>query len=142
VLDFALTGRSGVPPTRDYLNGADPYAVMSGAFDQSLAALAAAQGPDPTAWTAPRGTTTFTHPVVGPVATIPQSNRATYAQIVALKTPRIEAENVFTLGQSGFLRFAPPAGFEPSPHFLDLLPLYRDFEYKPMPLYRNTQLKE
>jgi hypothetical protein len=35
-----------------------------------------------------------------------------------------------------------PGGFELDPHFRDQLDLFRDFAYKPMPLYRNTQLKE
>ena len=36
-LDFALTGDSGVPPSRDYFNGINPKVVISAAFDQTLA---------------------------------------------------------------------------------------------------------
>jgi hypothetical protein len=141
-LDFALTGSSGVPPSRDYFNGANPNLRMSQTFDQVVAALAASQGANPAAWTAPRGVINFTHPVVGVVATIPNSNRATYAQIVVLSRPKIVSENIFTLGQSGFLQFVPPASFAFDPHFKDLNNLYRLFQYKPMHLYQNVQLKE
>ncbi len=134
VLDDALGGGSGVPPSRDYFHGADPNAVMSAAFDQALRDL----GPDPAAWSEqPRGTTAFNHPLIGRVGSIPQSNRATYAQIVVLHRRRVHSENIFTLGQSGFIRFVPPGGYELDPHFLDQLDLYRQFEYKPMRLLQN-----
>ena len=134
VLDAALGDGSPVPPSRDYFNGVSPHAVLSASFDQALAALAAA-------WSAPRGTSVFSHPLLGPVASIPLSNRATYGQIVQLKTPRLEGENIFTLGQSGRIVLGPS---EPvfDDHFFDQLPLYRAFEYKPMPLYLNRELKE
>jgi penicillin amidase len=141
VLDQALTGESGVPPSRDYLNGVNPNAVMTAAFDQTLAVIAAAQGPNPSAWTGPRGAITFTHPL-GTVASIPNSNRATYGQIVVLSRPHITAENIYTLGQSGFIGLVPPAGFALDPHFLDQLNLYQAFRYKPMRLYLNAQLTQ
>jgi penicillin amidase len=141
-LDFALMGESGVPPSRDYFNGINPNAVMSATFDQTLALLAAAQGSNPAAWTGPRGSITFTHPIVGVVASIPNSNRATYGQIVVLGRPHIFGESIFTLGQSGFLRLVLPSSFAFDPHFMDQLGLFRNFEYKPMRFFRNTQLKE
>jgi len=136
VLDFAFTGQSGVPPSRDYFNGVNPSAVISRAFDTVVAALAAALGEDPAAWTGPRGVIAFTHalPQIGTVATIPNSNRSTYGQVVVLRRPFIRGENIFSLGQSGFIKLIPPVGHELDPHFMDLLPLYRNFEYKPMGL--------
>lgn len=142
VLDDALGGGSAVPASRDYFNGVNPNVVMSGVFDATVAALAAAQGPNPATWTAPRGTTRFNHPLLGTVATIPESNRATYAQIVVARRPHMTGENIFTLGQSGFVELVPPAGFAFDPFFFDLLGLYRNFEYKPMHLFQNTQLTE
>ena len=141
-LDFALTGQSGVPPSRDYFNGIDPKAVMSATFAQALTVLAAAQGANPAAWTAPRGAITFTHPLLGVVASVPNSNRATYGQIVVLGRPRITGETIFTLGQSGFLQLVLPSSFSFDPHFFDQLGLYRNFEYKPMRFFKNTQLQE
>jgi len=120
----------------------NPKAVMSATFDQTLALLAAAQGPNPAAWTGPRGSITFAHPIIGAVASIPNSNRATYGQIVVLGRPRITGESIFTLGQSGFLRLVLPSSFAFDPHFMDQLGLFRNFEYKPMRFFTNTQLKE
>lgn len=142
VLDFALTGESGVPPSRDYFNGANPNARITASFDQALAVLAAAQGPNPAAWTGPRGSITFSHPIIGNVASIPNSNRATYGQIIVLGRPKITGESIFTLGQSGFLHLVLPSGFTLDPHFNDQLGLYRNFEYKPMRFFQNAQLKE
>ena len=141
-LDFALTGDSGVPPSRDYFNGVAPTAVMSATFDQALTILAAAQGPNPALWTGPRGSITFTHPIIGVVASVPNSNRATYGQIIVLGRPKITGETIFTLGQSGFLQLVLPSSFTFDPHFLDQLGLFRDFDYKPMRFFRNTQLQE
>jgi penicillin amidase len=141
-LDQALGNGSAVPPSRDYFNGVPANTVLSQSFDQALATLTATLGTDPTRWTAPRGNITFAHTFLGTLATAPLSNRATYAQLVQLKTPRIEAENIFGLGQSG--RISLGAGGAPvlDPHFLDQNGLYRNFEYKPMPLYLNRELKE
>lgn len=141
-LDFALAGESGVPPSRDYFNGVGAHAVMSNSFDQAVAAIAAVQGGNPAAWTAPRGSIVFAHPIVGVVGSVPNSNRATYAQIVVLDKHGISGENIFTLGQSGFIQFVPPGGFALDPHFKDLLPLYRNFQYKPMRLYKDDKLKK
>jgi acyl-homoserine lactone acylase PvdQ len=141
-LDFALTGDSGVPPTRDYFNGIDPKVVMSATFDQTLVLLAATLGNNPAAWTAPRGSITFSHPLLGVIASVPNSNRATYGQIIMLGRPKITGESIFTLGQSGFLQLVLPSSFAFDPHFMDQLGLYRNFEYKPMRFFRNTQLQE
>lgn len=141
-LDFALTGESGVPPSRNYFNGVNPKLAITSAFDQALAILAASQGPNPATWTGPRGSITFTHPIIGVVASIPNSNRATYGQIVVLGRPKITGESIFTLGQSGFLHLVLPSGFSFDPHFMDQLPLFRNFEYKPMRFFKNTQLRE
>ena len=54
-------------------------------------------------------------------------NRGTYNQIVTLG-PRVRGENVVAPGQSGDIR---------SPHFADQLPLYTNWQYKPMHLDNN-----
>jgi penicillin amidase len=143
-LDFAATGRSGVPPSRDYFGGVPPGAVLSAAFDGAVAALAARYPPGtpPSAWTAPRGATSLTHPVFGKVASFPTSNRATYAQVVVADGPGLSGESVFTLGQSGFVGVGPGGTPAFDPHFFDQLPLYTAFAYKPQHLYRNEELKE
>jgi acyl-homoserine lactone acylase PvdQ len=141
VLDDALGGGSSVPPSRDYFNGSDPNAVMSLAFDEALTDLG-----NPSAWSAqPRGTVRFRHvlfPTIPEVGTMPQSNRGTYAQIVVLRNPKITAENILTLGQSGFIERVPPNTPVLDTFFKDQLALYRQFQYKPMLLFRNIQLQE
>jgi penicillin amidase len=142
VLDDALGGGSGVPPSRDYFNGVDPNVVVSTSFDQALTAL----GNDPAAWSAvPRDTIDFDRelfPTIPSVGTILESNRGTYAQIVDLSNPKIRSENILTLGQSGFIQHIPAGTPVFDPHFSDQLELYRNFEYKPMHLFRNAQLHE
>jgi penicillin G amidase len=141
ILDDALGEGSGVPPTRDYFNGADPNTVLSNAFTQALNSL----GPNPAAWsTVPRGITTLRHalfPDVPEVGTMLESNKGTYAQIIVLSAPRLSSENVISLGQSGFIA---KVGTSPvfDPHFSDQLDLYKNFQYKPMKLYQNAQLQE
>ena len=133
VLDDALGKKgSGVPPSRDYLNNVDPNQVIAVVFDQTLAALTSQFGtPDPTQWTLPRGTIDFNHPFLPvSVGSIPLSNRATYAQIVIFGNKKVFAESIQPLGQSGFISFAGA----PDVHFADQLELFRNFEYKPMPL--------
>jgi acyl-homoserine lactone acylase PvdQ len=61
---------------------------------------------------------------------------------VVLSNPTISSENILTLGQSGFIGVGAGDTPEFDPHFNDQLPLYREFQYKPMHLYRNTQLQE
>jgi penicillin G amidase len=135
VLDDALGAGSGVPPSRDYFNGMNPNTVMSAAFDQALAAL----GPDPSAWsTQPRDIVRFRHtlyPAVPEVATLLDSNRATYAYIVVLNKSTPTSESILSLGQSGFI--APDGTLDP--HFRDQLEPYRNFAYKPMRLFVNAR---
>ena len=140
VLDAALGGGSGVPPTRDYFNGADPNQVMSTVFDNTLLALGSSAS-----WsTQPRPLIRFRHilfPVVPEAGTLPDSNRASFAQVVVLSTPRIGSESVLVPGESGFIQ---STGGTPvlDPHFNDQLGLAKNFVYKHAALYKNLQLQE
>ena len=40
------------------------------------------------------------------------------------------------------MQLVPPGSYALDDHYRDQNPLFRNFEYKPMPLYLNTQLKE
>jgi penicillin amidase len=135
-LDQALTGYSGVPPSRDYFNGVDPNRVMSTTFDQILATLAAQQGNDAAAWSSPRPVINFNHSVVGLVGTAPRSNRSTWAQVVVMSPPEVYGETQLTLGQSGFIARNADGTFGLDPHFRDQLEIFKNFGYKPMPLLR------
>ena len=133
VLDDALGGGSGVPPSRDYFNGQDPRLVMSNAFTQALNSL----GPDPGAWsTKPRDVVHFRHalyPTVPEVGSMFDSDRDTYAQFVAFTDP-IQAGNIFVLGQNAFIQLGPGNTPIVGPGITDLLDLYKAFQYKPMPI--------
>ena len=143
VLDHALGGGSPVQPSRDYFNGTNPNALMSATFDQALTAL----GPDPAAWsTQPREIVRFRHtlyPAIPEVASMLDSNRATYAYVVVLSNPTPSSESILSLGQSGFIALDATANLPVfGPHVRDQIDLFRDFRYKPMRLFRNAQLKE
>ena len=135
----ALDGAaSGVPPARDYVDqvhtapieGADEILVQ--ALDATLDALTVRYGTsDMAAWLAPRPMLDFVHPLGLALGRAPLSNRASYAQVIALSAP-IVAENIVPLGQSAFVA----RDGTPGPHFGDQLALYREFHYKPMQLGR------
>jgi penicillin amidase len=142
VLDDALGGGSGAPPSSDYFNGSAPNQVISAAFDEALAAL----GTNPQNWsTQPRGVVRFRHtlyPAIPEVATMLDSNRGTYAMAIVLSHPHPTSESILSLGASGFIGRDPSNNPEFDAHFSDQLSLFREFMYKPMRLYRNTQLQE
>ena len=133
---------SGVPPSRDYFNGVNPNLMMSKAFDQALTELGTRLGPDPSAWSLPRDLVHLRHtlfPQIPEVGSFLDANRSTYGQIINLSTPTITSTNILTLGQSGFIG---PGSSDFDPHFMDQLPIFKTFDYKPMHLFINTQLKE
>lgn len=74
------------------------------------------------------------YPAVPEVATMLDSNRATYAYIVVLSNPTPTSESILSLGQSGFI--APDGTLDA--HFRDQLERYRNFEYKAMRLFVNA----
>ncbi len=141
ILDDALGGGSGVPPSRDYFNGQNPNAVISSAFNQVLTTL----GPDSAAWSPPRPSILFRHtlfPTVPAIPSIPVSNRANYAQSVVLSRPMPSAVSILSLGSSGFIQRGPSGTPVFDAQFADQLELYKQFQYKPMHLFLDTQLGE
>jgi penicillin amidase len=101
--------------------------VLVDALREVLEALTQSYGTDDmNAWTAPRPSLRFTHPLGLEVGVVPASNRATYGQAIMLSDP-VMAVSVLPLGQSGFVS---PAGL-PDPHLGDQLELYRAFAHKP-----------
>jgi penicillin amidase len=140
LLDARLGTGSGVPPNFDYFAGRDPNALISAAFDEALAALG-----DESAWSSvARESTVFRHalfPQIPDAATMLESNKGTYAQLTVLGSTRGYAENIVSLGQSGFIGGSPPSPVFDA-HFRDQFPLYSRFEYKPLRFYRNAQLQE
>jgi hypothetical protein len=128
-LDFALADVPGsLPLSRDYLNGADPYQVLIGAFIDTLDALGGIPAP------VPRGSNSYVHPFGIAFPSTPRGNRGTYQQIVQVQQPKAECggpkgEMIFPLGQSGFIS---AVGFTPGPHTTTLHPIWRDWRHVPM----------
>ena len=137
----ALDGdASGVPPSRDYFDDVNTESVetanevMVQALRVALDSLTDRFGTgNIDSWTVEWPPYVFQHPLGPVLGTMPLRNRATYGQIVELATP-IAAANIIPLGQSGYIS---PEGV-PGPNFGDQLPLYRQFEYKPMQLTTLT----
>ena len=120
------------------LTPADGYAEIDAALVM-LEAVAAPAAASPSPGTRPttRDIVRFRHtlyPAVPEVATMLDSNRATYAYIVVLSNPSANSESILSLGQSGFI--APDGTLDP--HFRDQFQRYRNFEYKPMRLFVNA----
>jgi hypothetical protein len=59
-----------------------------------------------------------------------------------LSHPHPTSESILSLGASGFIGRDSSNARVFDPHFSDQLGLFRNFQYKPMRLYRNTQLHE
>ena len=130
VLDDALGGGSGVPPSRDYFNGIDPNV---GDVDGLGPGPRARGEPDLVAsWsTQPRDIVSFRHtlPAVGEMARMLDANRAAYAYIVVLSNPTPTSESILSLGQSGFIRLDATTNTPVlDPHVLDQFELFRNFQ--------------
>ena len=134
VLRAGLSPGIGMPVRYPYVVAHELPKILANTFVDTVQALSAQHGTDMAAWRVARPQTQFTHPLVGVVAHLPASYRATYAQRVELG-PKGRAESIFTLGQSGFIAAHGAGGFTLDAHYLDLLALYKNFEYKPMPLH-------
>lgn len=67
------------------------------------------------------------------------SARMTWVQNLVMDRP-ITGESILTPGQSGFIRLGEDNTPVFDPHVADQLP-YRNFQYKPMLLYRNWRLE-
>ena len=138
VLEQHYNGQTSLTPQYDYLQGQDANALIATALLDSIGEITDALGSNPNGWVFPRPTIEFDHPILGHIASMPLSNRATYAQIVRAAPEGITGESIFSLGQSGFAAYQGPGKFVLDPHFADLLPLYRAFQYKPMELLSRT----
>jgi len=135
VLHVVEGERSGVPPTRDYFNGADWRDVLVMSAREAVEDLVSTYG---SMWMGPwvaREMIRFRHLfgfVVGPP--VLRANRATYTQIVELSNPP-RGWNRLPSGQSAFIR--PNRFFPWLPVFgsalSDQRALFRAFDVKPMP---------
>jgi hypothetical protein len=82
------------------------------------------------------------YPAIPEVATMLDASRGTYAIVIVLSHPQPTSESILSLGASGFIERDALNAPRFDTHFSDQLSLFRNFQYKPMRLYRNTQLHE
>jgi penicillin amidase len=90
------------------------------------------QSEDPAAWQAPRSKIVYKHSMFGEVAEMWDNNIGTYIQIVELRPDGAVGYSRWPLGQSGYV--SPGAENKPvfDPHFLDMLPHYKNYTYQKM----------
>jgi acyl-homoserine lactone acylase PvdQ len=79
--------RSTLTPSRDYLGGRTPDAVLLAALDTSIAALTDEYGADPAGWRAqhPRRPIESLTGVIGPSLTMPYQDRGSWVHVVAFR---------------------------------------------------------
>jgi hypothetical protein len=127
--------RSCIELQGDYLHGRDPNEVVYKAFSIAYDRLVAEQGTDIHQWCFDRGVWKFGPAIDDPEAVlgksplvVSQRNVGTYWMAVELAPDRIKAFDVLTPGQ---------CGLPDSPHYVDQVPLFADYEMKPMKFYRD-----
>lgn len=138
----ALEGEAAsLPVARDYFNGLSPDLALVNSLIGALDELTAEFGtPDMAQWGWDPGTIKF---VLGPLTfgEIPWHSRGSYMQFVELTHPWARGENILPPGESGTILEGPDGLLQLDPHFLDQLDMYRNWEYKPMPLYNLSVLQ-
>ena len=125
---------AGLPVARDYFDGVDPEAMLVRGLITALDDLTTQFGTtEMDQWGWDPGIIEFTF---GPFTfgEVPWHSRGSYMQFVEMTRPRVLGENVLPLGNSGTLLLDGAGLLKLDPHFLDQLDLYRDWQYKPMPL--------
>jgi penicillin amidase len=85
VLRILNPSASSLRPSRDYVHGRTPSAVVLAALDRTIRSLTAAYGADPTRWRDkhPRSTIDSLTGVVGPSRTMPFEDRGSWVQVIA-----------------------------------------------------------
>jgi penicillin amidase len=132
---------STLPVSRDYFDNTNTKEIetVNDIFLKSLMETAAVlkenfKNQDPATWQAPRSKIIYKHNMFGPVAEMWDNNVGTYIQIVELRPEGAVGISRWPLGQSG--QISPGADGKPvyDPHFLDMLPHYKNYTYQKMGL--------
>jgi penicillin G amidase len=118
--------KSGLPLSRDYLNGRDKNEVIIESLRKALDNLAARLGPQMNLWGTKQGEIDF-----GPLAGIPNTERGTYTLAVEASKPIFRSFSILPPGQSESSH---------SPHFSDQREMAGFWRYKPL-LYKREQLE-
>jgi penicillin amidase len=130
---------SPLPVSRNYFDdiNTEEEETAEDIFLKSLLETATAlkaefQSEDPASWQAARSKIFFKHSMFGEVAEMWDNNIGTYIQIVELRPDGAVGYSRWPLGQSGHV--SPGADNKPvfNPHFLDMLPHYKNYTYQKM----------
>ena len=130
---------STLPVSRNYFDdiNTEEEETAEDIFLKSLLEAAATlkekfQSEDPAAWLAARSKIVYKHSMFGEVAEMWDNNIGTYIQIVELRPDGAVGYSRWPLGQSGYV--SPDADNKPvyDPHFLDMLPHYKNYTYQKM----------
>jgi penicillin amidase len=85
-----------------------------------------------------RGVITFTHDMLGPIHTMPYSNRSTYGHCVEYgPSGVVRLESFFPLGESGFIGMGSQGQPVFDPNFFSMAPLFDTFTMRPFPAPTN-----
>ena len=126
---------ASLPVARDYFNGIAPSVTQVDSLVTALDDLTLQFGtPDMTKWLWDPGTIDFTEGELT-FGSVPWFSRGSYMQFIELNRPWARGENVLPPGESGTLLVGSDGYLQPDSHFMDQLDLYRNWQYKPMPLY-------
>jgi acyl-homoserine lactone acylase PvdQ len=117
--------RSGVPPSRDYLNGRNKNEIIIEALKKALDNLGAKYGPQMNLWRYDQPEIYFK-----PLPGIPGTSRGTYIQIIEVSRPFFRGESILPPGQSEDIS---------SPHYSDQRELAGYWRFKPM-IYQRVRL--
>jgi penicillin amidase len=132
---------STLPVSRNYFDNTNTKEIetMQDIFLITLLDTAAAlnkqfQNEDPASWQAPRTKIIYKHPLFGQVAEMWDNNIGTYIQIVELRPEGAVGYSRWPLGQSGNISASAEKKPVFDPHFLDMLPHYKNYTYQKMGL--------
>jgi penicillin G amidase len=124
----ALNGkRAGVPPSRDYFNGAGRDEVLVAALRRALNELISRRGSQMNLWSFVSGEVNLS-----PLPGIPDSNRGTYIQVIEVSKPIFRGLTILPPGQSEDPR---------SPHYGDQREIAGYWRFKPI-IYKRELLEK
>ena len=106
----------------------DPQLLIVTALDMTMQELGAPP------YNQPRGVITYTHDLLGPIHTMPYSNRSTYAHCVEYSSAGpIRVESMFPLGESGFIGMSGQGAPVFDPNFFSMAPNFDTFTLRDFP---------
>ena len=130
---------STLPVSRNYFDNTNTQEIetVEDIFLKTLSETAGAlkekfKNEDPASWQAPRSKIIYKHDMFGQVAEMWDNNVGTYIQIVELRPEGTVGYSRWPMGQSGHISAGADKKPVFDPHFLDMLPHYKNYTYQKM----------